>query len=271
MKLPRLVALDLDDTLLSDNLEISDFTVAVIDFLAEVKGVHFALSSGRSYESLKPYIERLGFQKRSFFCICENGTKIIKTDTAALVEEYGLEFSVALEAYKTGLENGFTCQVYRDDYIIASAENPYSSDDRKLSGLKLKIENNFEELLKQNFLKLVFPGTPERISALEKIMGERIGDRATVFISKPFYLEVLPKDVDKGFALSRVAGFLNIPEEYVMAFGDAMNDLAMLRWAGQGVAMKNGVPEIIKISKFSTDYTNNEDGVARYLKKIFNI
>ena len=127
MKLPRLVALDLDDTLLSDNLEISDFTVAVIDFLAEVKGVHFALSSGRSYESLKPYIERLGFQKRSFFCICENGTKIIKTDTAALVEEYGLEFSVALEAYKTGLENGFTCQVYRDDYIIASAENPFGS------------------------------------------------------------------------------------------------------------------------------------------------
>lgn len=271
MLLPDLIALDLDDTLLTDSLEISDFTKNVIDDLVKNRKIHIVISSGRSYNSLKPYIERLDLQKQDYYCICENGTKIIKTDTGKTVEEYALEYSIALEAYKTGIANGVTCQVYRDDLIIASGKNPYLENDQKLTGLNVIIEEKFERLLRQGFLKLVFTASPDKICLLEKIMNEKIGDRATVFISKPFYLEILPKGIDKGFALSRVCCFLGIPSKAVMAFGDAMNDLAMLQWAGMGVAMKNGVRKVVEKTKFITEFTNNEDGVARYLKKNFNI
>ena len=73
--------------------------------------------------------------------------------------------------------------------------------------------------------------------------------RATVFVSKPFFLEVLPIIAGKGEALKEIAeDILGIPRSRVMAFGDSMNDESMIRYAGQSVAMSNGRSEILKLA-----------------------
>lgn len=114
---------------------------------------------------------------------------------------------------------------------------------------------------------MLVPGEPEKLKILQKKAKEKLGDRATIFTSKPFFLEVLPPDCGKGIAVLWLAKHLGIPEEQTMAFGDAMNDENMIRLCGFGVAMKNGNEELKAMADFITYKTNDEDGVADFIEK----
>jgi hydroxymethylpyrimidine pyrophosphatase-like HAD family hydrolase len=80
-------------------------------------------------------------------------------------------------------------------------------------------------------------------------------------------LEILPPDTNKGTALARVAGLLGVGREEVLAIGDSMNDEAMIRWAGMGVAMVNGDERVKSIADMVTDRSNDDDGVAEIIDK----
>jgi Cof subfamily protein (haloacid dehalogenase superfamily) len=105
------------------------------------------------------------------------------------------------------------------------------------------------------------------LKPLEELLTAYIGDETTIFTSKPYFLEILPPNTDKGTALASIARKLNVHREEVMAFGDSMNDEAMIRWAGVGVAMKNGDERIKAIARLVTDRTNNDDGVAHFINE----
>jgi hypothetical protein len=79
----------------------------------------------------------------------------------------------------------------------------------------------------------------------------------------------MSKDTDKGTALAKVAEILGVKAEEVLAIGDSMNDEAMIRWAGVGVAMANADERIKKIADHVADYTNDDDGVAEFIEKYF--
>jgi hydroxymethylpyrimidine pyrophosphatase-like HAD family hydrolase len=79
----------------------------------------------------------------------------------------------------------------------------------------------------------------------------------------------MPKGIDKGSALARIADILGVNAGEVMAIGDSMNDEAMIRWAGMGVAMANGDAHIKNIAGLVTDNTNDDDGVAEVIEKYF--
>ena len=80
-------------------------------------------------------------------------------------------------------------------------------------------------------------------------------------------MEIIPLDTGKGEFLQELAWLLGIRDKAVMAFGDSMNDETMIRYSGYGIAMKNGLDAIKDIAYAVTDYTNNEDGIARFLEK----
>ena len=80
-------------------------------------------------------------------------------------------------------------------------------------------------------------------------------------------MEIIPLDTGKGEFLQELAWLLGVRSEAVMAFGDSMNDETMIRYAGYGIAMKNGLDAIKDIAYAVTDYTNNEDGIAHFLEK----
>jgi hydroxymethylpyrimidine pyrophosphatase-like HAD family hydrolase len=102
---------------------------------------------------------------------------------------------------------------------------------------------------------------------LETILKTYIGDRVTIFTSKPYFLEILPPACGKGEALAFVTNRLGIGRESVMAVGDSMNDESMIRWAGWGVAMRNGDDRIKAMASFVTARTNEEDGVAELVER----
>jgi hydroxymethylpyrimidine pyrophosphatase-like HAD family hydrolase len=94
-----------------------------------------------------------------------------------------------------------------------------------------------------------------------------LADEAAIYTSKPYLLEILPPNTDKGRALALVAEKLSIPREAVLAVGDSMNDEAMLRWAGYPVAMVNADERIKEIASLITEKSNDEDGVAELIER----
>ena len=159
------------------------------------------------------------------------------------------------------------CEVYDASTIYIPQPNKWSDIDAKLSGLKQQVVADFETFLMKGHPKTVVPGEPEVLQKLQAELKEEIGDRCVIFTSKPYFLEVMPKNTGKGEALMWLAEHLGIPQSQTLAFGDAMNDESMIRLAGTSVAMKNGTQEIKNIADCISDYTNDEDGVARFIER----
>ncbi|MCX7949493.1 MAG: Cof-type HAD-IIB family hydrolase [Treponemataceae bacterium] len=262
----KLIALDLDDTLLREDLTISHYSRSVIKQL-EKRGVTVVLASGRSPQALQKYAHFLEMNKRPGYLICNNGTTVTESHTGNIVYQVLLPLEPALKVYDLVDAEGLPIQIYEDDVIFVSRRNEYADQDVKLTGLRQVVVQNFRSLLAQGATKMVIPGDPMLLKPLEIILKTYLGDEVTIFTSKPYFLEILPPHSGKGEALAIVAQRMGLSPHEVMAFGDSMNDESMLRWATYGVAMKNSQPAILELAPYVTEFTNEEDGVARFLEK----
>lgn len=262
-----IIAMDLDDTLLRNDLTISDRTVETLDRASD-RGILVMLASGRAPEAMIPYARRLGLDKKNSYLICNNGSQVITSDTRETVFEHRLPTDIAIEAFRLTVDAGLSCHVYEDDIIHVSKETEFSDRDFELSGLKPVIPDDYEKLIRKGVFKLVIPGDPEFIVPVEAELKVIFQDRATIFVSKPYFLEVLPLNTGKGEAIRELAeGRLGIPRSRVMAFGDSMNDESMIRYAGLSVAMVNGRSEIIKLARYVTEKSNDDDGIADFIER----
>ena len=266
MKTIRLIAIDLDDTLLRHDLTISYRTRSALK-RAEAKGVTVVLASGRAPLAMERYARDLGLHRRAGYLISNNGVTILKTDTGEVVKETRLPVDAALSVFDLVQAEGLPVQVYDGDTIYVSRRNEFADQDQKLTGFRQVVVENFRAMISLGQLKMVIPGDPMILRPIETILKTYIGDRVTIFTSKPYFLEILPPATGKGEALSVVCDSLGIGREETMAFGDSMNDESMIRWAGVGVAMRNGDDRIKAIASFVTPRTNEEDGVADVVER----
>ncbi|HOV63250.1 MAG TPA: Cof-type HAD-IIB family hydrolase [Spirochaetia bacterium] len=260
----RIIALDLDDTLLKGDLTISDTNRKAIRE-AEQSGVYVILASGRIPFAMEPYIKALGMDTRMRLCICNNGAEIIRSDTGELVYEAPpIPIELGKEVFTVVQKEGFPVELYDGTTIYVSEPNVYTEKDLILTGTKLKV-TNIAQLLERPQRKMVIPGDPDALKRLEAKLKEHFN--ANIFISKPYFLEVLSLETDKGTALSLIAKHLGIQRDQVLAIGDSMNDLGMIRYAGIGVAMANAVEAIKEAADVVTTRTNEEDGVAEVIDR----
>lgn len=261
-----IIAMDLDDTLLRHDLTISDRSVRTIK-KAYDKGIKILLASGRTPDAMRGYASMIGLDHMDSYLICNNGAQAMKSDSRKIIFEHRLPVDVAIEAFRLTIDAGLTCHIYENDIIYVSKQTEYSERDGYLSGLQTLIPDDYEALIRKGTYKLVIPGDPEFLVPVESELKVIFQGRATIFVSKPFFLEILPLQAGKGEALKEIAeDLLGIPSSRVMAFGDSMNDESMIRYAFHGVAMKNARPEIQKIARHITDKTNDDDGLADFLE-----
>jgi hypothetical protein len=258
----RLLAVDLDDTLLREDLTISnDNKQALIK--AEEAGVTVLLASGRVFEAMHHYADELGMTARPGYLISNNGGTITRSDTGELVSRKTIEPVLAQQIYEAVKTRNFPTEIYRGRSVYVDRDNSWTDIDCSLSGLTKKIVPDFAKTLAEEPpVKMVVPGDPKVLEKVQAELTEMFGDTLTIFTSKPFFLEMLPKDADKGQALAYLAQSLGIAREEVMAIGDSCNDLAMIRWAGIGVVMVNGNEAVKAEATYVTRKTNEENGVA---------
>jgi Cof subfamily protein (haloacid dehalogenase superfamily) len=261
-----MIALDLDDTLLRSDLTISFRTRNAIK-RAESAGIIVVLASGRIPAALDQFSRLLGMHKRPGYLICNNGTIVQESHTGSFVYETRIPPRTAMIAYDLAAAEGFPVQIYENDVMYISRSNEFADYDQKLTGLRQVVVENFRAMVAEGVYKLLIPGDPMILKPLEALLRTYIGNDATLFTSKPYFLEILPPETDKGTALAWVAEKAGIPREAVLAIGDSMNDEAMIRWAGVGVAMANGDERIKNMAAMVTDKSNDDDGIADLIER----
>ena len=264
----QLIALDLDDTLLNDNREITDATVAALRECAE-RGIYIVLCSGRAEDAILPFVRRLEIagKEAGRFLIAINGCSIFDLHKREQIFCRKVDPEILIRTNEVAEARGLRSEVYTPDTIYYREETEWTKMDVDLCGLKGAAVDDYDDFLKRGFTKMLVPGEPAELLELQKELRAEFGDRAVIFTSKPYFLEILPPNCGKGEAVSWLANELGIGMEKVMGFGDSMNDESLIRMAGYGVAMCNGLEEMKKAARFVTDLDNNHDGVGDFIKK----
>ena len=229
----RIIALDLDGTLLNSQRVVTPRTLDLLLRLQE-EGHKIVISTGRPIFGATKVAELLQLEK----------------------------FGGYVMAY-----NGGVVQDWKTKEIIYS--NFLQHDAIKRNGLTFKKVDNFLKEVTYPISKCMIIGEPDSLHQLEERILDTHPTSFTVYRSEPFFLEVVPENINKATGLSVLLRHLIVPQSILIAFGDSYNDIPMIHFAGIGVAMGNA-PQEVKDAADHIAPTNDEEGVAQVLASILN-
>lgn len=263
---PALIALDLDDTLLSPDLSISALNNDAVHRVLE-EGIPVILASGRTVDSMRAYARQLGITGRGLPMICVNGAEVRDTDSETVLRRLALTPHACRMALTVLQDLGLPAQTYEEGIIVVSEHNKWTEEDGRLTGLGIRLAADHDELAKIPRSKLLASGDPALISRVHEEVRRRLAGIAHVLVSKPCFLEILPPGADKGEALAWVASGMGIPREAVMAVGDSGNDLGMLGWAGISCAPADARPDVRAVARYISVRGHADSAVAELLDR----
>ncbi|WP_413300314.1 Cof-type HAD-IIB family hydrolase [Bacillus sp. 1P10SD] len=261
----KMIVLDLDDTLLQDDHTISPRTKqALMD--AQEAGVKVVLASGRPTSAMLDIAEELRLKDYGSFILSFNGAKITNCQTGEELFSSTLSPEMVHNLYEVSRSEDVWIHTYVGDYIVTEAGNQYTDVEAAITGLEVFEVDSFVESVNEPVVKVLMLEEPEKLAIVEKKLQEQFAGELSVMRSKPFFLEFTEEGVTKGTSLNQLIGKLGITREEVIAMGDSYNDLAMIEFAGLGVAMGNAPDDIKEKADYVTD-TNMNDGVAKVVEK----
>jgi hydroxymethylpyrimidine pyrophosphatase-like HAD family hydrolase len=304
----RMIALDLDGTLLQSDHQMSDETRDYLRYLDE-KGIIIVIATGRAAPTVYEHIERLNLP-HPLPVVCSNGSKGLQCSVVVHRDEVSSSASssslsssssihseelfsipvpdgVARKTIDLANELGYVSQYYVGDYIFA---NPWLPHHWELTELYKDLtgsqtiyvsDRNFEEARNLGLpsKQLVLCPCDEQDAMMEAFQlalnpnadTSIAGAKSSATIvrgSLGWFLEVLHPDVCKGFGLQQMCKHLNIPLKDVVAFGDGDNDIEFIQMAGKGIVMKNGRDVCKEVADEVISYTNDDDGVRKTLQRM---
>jgi len=163
-------------------------------------------------------------------------------------------------------EHGVNILTYEDDLIITpNAGDEYVEKESTINKLKVKEIQDMETYVQFPVVKFLMLDEGNYLAMVEPKVKAALGRDYSVYRSEPYFLEILPKGVDKAASLERLLMKLGMSKDEMIACGDGYNDLSMIQYAGLGVAMENAVLPV----KLAADYVtlSNNDGVAHVIEK----
>lgn len=258
----RLVAIDLDDTLLDRRTSVSPRAVAAIR-QAVAQGVTVTVATGRMYASALPYARQLGLDVP---LITYNGALVKASLSGEVLYHRTIERDLAVAIMELFRSRNWYIQSYVDDVLYVKEVNDQTRAYEET--VKMKAVSMGESFYTKALppTKLLALARPEEIQERYQTVRRHFGDRLYVALSKPTYLEMTHPAVNKGVALSYLAQKLGIDRREVMAIGDSQNDLDMIEFAGWGVAMGNAT-DLVKSKADAVTAANDADGVAEAIER----
>lgn len=261
----RAIALDLDGTLTNHDKVVTPKTREAL-FQAEAEGVVIILASGRPTYGIEPVAECLELDKRGGYILSYNGGNIVNAKTGEKLFAQFLPDEVIPILYRYAKEKNHALLGYAGNEIITEMpDDQYVKEESRINKMNIRKVENLFEALEPHPTKLLMTGDPADMLKAENELSEILGDRMDIFRSAPFFLELVPKGIDKAKSLLRLLSKINLTPADMIAFGDGYNDLSMLKLAGMGVAMQNAAPEVRAEADYIT-LSNEEDGVAAALE-----
>lgn len=287
----KLIAVDLDGTLLNSYGEVTEYSKKIIKKLIE-NGIKFIIASGRPIDSIKTIANEIGSNE---YFIAGNGSLIYDIKKNKIIYEKYLSKLKVLEIIKICEKNSISYNVYTDKTILATSlkynvlyyykENLKKEEDKKTN---IHIVDDMYEYVKNleedKFLKIticdenksVFNSIMKTIKNINGIdildvshMSRKVISQGTEQVPiEYYYTEISLSNVDKWTAIEYLIEQLGIKKEEVIAIGDNMNDKKMIENAGLGVVMEESTPAVTELAD-DIAQNNNRDGVVKILQKYY--
>ena len=258
----KVIAMDMDGTLLNSNHVISSKTKEVL-LKAQQKGIHLILASGRPLPGLKHQADVIGLDKNNLSYLAYNGAIMVDALSDEVYFSDTLELDLAnrlIQHFKTLNVN---LMINENEILhVSSKDGVNAQHEADSNGCILK-ENTFEKIDFRPH-KILISEEQSRLDSMIPLLTEPFKDEVDFVKSAPFYLECLIKGENKGKGLKHFCELKGIPLEEVIAFGDNYNDEQLIETAGIGVAMGNAVQRLKDIADIVTT-SNDEDGIAKVL------
>lgn len=263
----RLIAMDLDGTLNNDQKIITKKTKAAL-MAAQQRGIRLALASARPSPGLYRERDALRLQEFGGILMSYNGGRIVDAESGRTLFETAMDREQARRVLRS-LEKLPVTPILDDgkQFFVTDHKGFKVEYECRNNAMECTEVENLADFLTFAPIKILMSVDPAEIMAVQARIAALLPEGLTVVQTAPFYLEVIPQRINKGQGIRDICRALGIDPWEVIAFGDAENDIPMLRAAGVGVAMGNAA-ENVKAAADTVTLSNNDDGIAAALEAL---
>lgn len=261
----KLIASDMDDTLLNSRTMISPRNAAAIH-RAIASGLVFMIATGRMYVSVKPYAEELGLDVP---LVTYNGALVKGSRSGELFYEHPLQLDTAGEILDYCRQKGYYIQAYVNDALWVKEHTRFSDMYTRISGVPATPVGEGLYHLPSAPHKLLMMTRDGDFQRVWEEIQKRFAGKIVVTSSKDNFLELMEPGVNKWEAVKAVAARYQVDPGEIMCIGDSNNDISMIQNAALGVAVGNAKPAVKAVAKMVTA-DHDADGVALAIERVLN-
>ncbi len=266
----KILVLDIDGTLTTSQKDISPETKRAIMEIQE-RGHLVMLASGRPTPGMMRYAKELELERNGGYLLSFNGARIINCKTGDIVFQKVLPRQIIPGLYRFAIEHDLGLITYLGDHVIlGTRSDEYVELEAKINGIPIRPVDNFVSFVDFDVNKCLMTAPPEKAEKCMKLLQEKYKDTLSIYRSEPFFIEIMPKNIDKATSLDRMLETVGLKREDAICCGDGYNDISMISYAGVGVAMKNAREEVKQAADYITEKTNDEDGLVEVINKFIS-
>ena len=259
----QLAAIDLDDTLLGPDHLISARNLHAVRALV-ARGVTCVIASGRMHEATTRFANEIGLETP---IISYNGAMVKNPHTGEVWQHIQTPAEPSAEIVGFCKENGHHLNYYLNDHLYVSRRTRWAEFYLSQTGSPMEVVGDLTQFAGSEPTKMILIDTSEVTDNLLLRFREQFGESLYITKTNPEYLEFMNANTNKGLALKLVAERMGIPQHATIAFGDGNNDLAMIKWAGMGVAMGTAKEHIKQAAdRIAPPY--DEDGLGIFIEQL---
>lgn len=264
----KLVAIDIDGTLINDRAEMTKDVHTAIQAAID-KGVKIVLCTGRPIGGLVSFVNELNLTQDDDYIIAFNGALTQNNRTGDVMTANLLTYQDLTSLYELSQKVNTSMHFFDSDNVYTPNKqiNRYTIYEAYANHVPLYYQTIDETPTDIRIPKVMFVGDEKQLNQSIDMIPEAFKERYTMVKSAPYFLEIFHPTVSKGHAVKQLANKLSIHKEDIVCIGDGGNDLSMITYAGCGVAMANADPAVKEAADFHT-LSNNDNGVAYALEKL---
>lgn len=263
----KIMVFDLDGTLTNSEKKITPYTKEVL-LRYQQSGGRVVLASGRPTYGVAPLEEELSLDRYGGFLLSFNGGMITDCRTGKAVYESSLNQEAVRRICDLSVEHGTALVSYQDEWLITEQPDDfYILKESSINHMEIKKVESLVDYITFPVTKCLMTANSHHLAQVEPKVREALGTRFSVYRSEPYFLEIMPENIDKAASLQRLLNILKMNRESLAAFGDGFNDKSMLAFAGLGVAMRNA-QEAVKAVADCVTLSNDNEGVAYMVNKL---
>lgn len=263
----QLIALDLDGTLTNSKKEITKPTLeALIEIQKQGKKV--VLASGRPTNGVLPLAKQLHLEDYGSYILSFNGARITDCRSGEVIYNKTLPEEIITPLFHIVKKYaGLDILAYTSENIISGIRpNQYTELESRINSMPIISVPDFPSDVTEPCNKILVTGDAQIISRAQEEIKDYFHSFLYVYCSDPFFLEIMPQNIDKAHSLLRLLTSIGLSPEQMICCGDGYNDLTMIETAGLGVAMANAQPLVREKADYITK-SNDEDGVLHVIEQ----